>query len=652
MIRKILIANRGEISCRIIRTCREMGIATVAVYSDADAKAMHVEMADEAVHLGASPAKESYLNIEKIIAAAKRTGVDAIHPGYGFLAENAVFAQAVIDAGLIFIGPPPSAIEAMGSKKGAKLMLKGIPTVPGYMGDDQSDATLITEAEKVGYPIMVKASAGGGGKGMRQVNTPDEMPAALEAARHEALQAFGDDTLILERVVRNPRHIEVQIFGDQLGNVIAVGERECTIQRRHQKIIEETPSTVMTPKLRAEMFKAAASIGTQLGYYSAGTIEFLVDDALNFYFMEMNTRLQVEHPITEETTGFDLVRWQIMVAEGFPLPDMDVYPAGHAIEVRIYTEDPANDFLPSTGKILRWREPDEVRVDSGVWDGDEVSIYYDPMVAKIIAYGEHRDGAIRRLDHALSQLQLLGLRNNIAFLRRVLMHPEHMAGNITTGFIAQHPELLTDENALPEVVLVAAGIAKQLASPAQAEGKKKDTPKGLWRNNPYRAGKERFKQGSSEVEVLLTTKRDGVYEAQIGDKTYLAEVWSFEDGDMSLSLDGHRQWVTVVSGEGNSWWVHVHGTSYGLTWISPLPEAGRKTAAEGSLHAPMPGQIRAVNISVGQKVGVGDTLMILEAMKMEHRIKAPYAGEVAAVNYQVGQQVQADAVLLELKATE
>ncbi|MBZ0283063.1 MAG: ATP-grasp domain-containing protein, partial [Anaerolineae bacterium] len=460
MIRKILIANRGEISCRIIRTCREMGITTVAVYSDADVKALHVEMADEAVHLGASAAKESYLNIEKIIAAAKRTGADAIHPGYGFLAENAVFAQAVVDARLIFIGPPPSAIEAMGSKRGAKLMLKGIPTVPGYTGADQSDATLIAEAEKVGYPIMVKASAGGGGKGMRQVNMPDEMPSALEAARREALQAFGDDTLILERVVRNPHHIEVQIFGDQLGNVIAVGERECTIQRRHQKIIEETPSTAMTPKLRAEMFKAAASIGSQLGYYSAGTVEFLVDDALNFYFMEMNTRLQVEHPITEETTGFDLVRWQIMVAEGFPLPDMDVYPAGHAIEVRIYAEDPANDFLPATGKILRWREPDEVRVDSGIQDGDAVSIYYDPMVAKIIAYGEHRDGAIRRLDHALSQLQLLGLRNNIAFLRRVLTHPDHVAGNITTGFIAQHPELLTDEITLPDVVLVAAGIAK------------------------------------------------------------------------------------------------------------------------------------------------------------------------------------------------
>lgn len=634
-----------------------MGIKTVAVYSDADAKALHVEMADEAVHLGASPAKESYLNIEKIIEAAKRTGADAIHPGYGFLAENAVFAQAVIDAGLIFIGPPPSAIEAMGSKRGAKLMLKGIPTVPGYMGEDQSDATMIAEANKVGYPIMVKASAGGGGKGMRQVNMPDEMPAALEAARREALQAFGDDTLILERVVRNPRHIEVQIFGDQLGNVIAVGERECTIQRRHQKIIEETPSTAMTPKLRAEMFKAAASIGTQLGYYSAGTVEFLVDDALNFYFMEMNTRLQVEHPITEETTGFDLVRWQIMVAEGFPLPDMDVYPAGHAIEVRIYAEDPANDFLPATGEILRWREPDEVRVDSGVRDGDAVSIYYDPMVAKIIAYGEHRDGAIRRLDHALNQLQLLGLRNNIAFLRRVLTHPDHITGNITTGFIAQHPDLLVDADTLPDVVLVAVGIAKNLPhplppSPYTGRGNTKIVRNGQWRNNPYRAARERFKQGSGEYEVLLTPKRDGVYDAQIGEKTYRAEVWSFEDGDMSLALDGHRQWLTIVSSDQQDWWVHVDGQSYHLKWISPLPEAGQKAAAEGSLHAPMPGQIRAVNVAVGQKVSTGDTLMILEAMKMEHRIKAPYTGEVAAVNYQVGQQVQADAVLLELKPTE
>jgi acetyl/propionyl-CoA carboxylase alpha subunit len=651
MIRKILIANRGEIACRIIRTCREMGIFTVAVYSDADARALHVELADEAVHLGSSPAKESYLHIEKLIEAAKRSGADAVHPGYGFLAENAAFAQACIDAGLVFIGPSPQAIAAMGSKRGAKLMLQDIPTVPGYMGEDQSDKTLIAEANTVGYPIMVKASAGGGGKGMRQVNTPDDLPAALEAARREALQAFGDGTLILERVVKNPRHIEVQIFGDQHGNVIALGERECTIQRRHQKIIEETPSTALTPKLRAAMFAAAASVGSQLGYTSAGTVEFLVDDDKNFYFMEMNTRLQVEHPITEETTGFDLVRWQIMVAEGFPLPDMDVYPAGHAIEVRIYAEDPANEFLPATGTILRWREPSEVRVDSGVRDGDEVSVYYDPMLAKIIAYGEHRDGAIRRLDHALAELQLLGVRNNIAFLRRVLTHPDHLAGNITTSFIAQHPELLTDDAAVPPAALAAAAIARLHTDVGSHSGAPQTNIYQHWRNNPFRPIREHFKSGDSEHEISLTLLGENVYKVTIADQSYQAQVWERGDGDMSLALDDHRQPVTVRGGDKDAWWVHVGGQAYSLIWMSPLPEAGRSQAAEGSLHAPMPGQIRAVYAEVGQAVEAGAVLMILEAMKMEHRIRAPYAGEVVAVHYQVGQQAPVDAVLLELRPT-
>jgi acetyl/propionyl-CoA carboxylase alpha subunit len=652
MIRKLLIANRGEIACRIIRTCREMGISTVAVYSDADARALHVERADEAIDLGASPAPESYLNIEKLIAAAKRAGADAIHPGYGFLAENARFAQAVLEAGLIFVGPPPSAIQAMGSKRGAKLMLKGIPVVPGYLGDDQSDARLAAEAAQIGFPVMVKASAGGGGKGMRQVQTPDELPAALEAARREALQAFGDDTLLLEKVVHNPRHVEVQIFGDQHGNVIALGERECTIQRRHQKIIEETPSTALTPDLRAHMFEAARSIGTQLGYYSAGTVEFLVDDRKNFYFMEVNTRLQVEHPITEETTGFDLVRWQIMVAEGFPLPDMDVYPAGHAIEVRIYAEDPANEFLPSTGRILRWREPTDVRVDSGVRTGDDVTVYYDPMLAKVVAYGEHREGAIRRLDHALRELQLLGVRHNIAFLRRVLTHPDHMAGNITTTFIGDHPELFAPDEPLPAAALAAAALARFQPMPSASN----TDPIGgqHWRNNPNRPIRERFKHEGLEYEVYLMPLGGDRCTAQINGQTYDVRVWSRINGgqDITLSLDGHRQTVTVVPGDGGTWWVHLDGRSAALTWLSPLPESKRAAEAAGSLHAPMPGQIRAVNVQVGQQVGEGDTLVILEAMKMEHRIKAPYAGAVAAVYYQVGQSVPVDAVLLELRPLE
>jgi acetyl/propionyl-CoA carboxylase alpha subunit len=641
MIRKILIANRGEVACRIIRTCREMGIATVAVYSDADARALYVERADEAVHLGAAPAAESYLNIPKLIAAAQRTGADAVHPGYGFLAENAGFAQACIDAGLIFIGPPPAAIEAMGSKRGAKLLLKDIPLVPGYSGNDQSDAALLAAAGDIGFPIMVKASAGGGGKGMRQVDRMDDLPEALATARREALQAFGDDTLILEQVVRNPRHVEVQIFGDQMGNMIALGERECTIQRRHQKIIEETPSTALTPALRTEMLEAAVNIGTQLGYYSAGTVEFLVDDQKRFYFMEMNTRLQVEHPITEETTGFDLVRWQIMVAEGFPLPDMDVYPAGHAIEVRIYAEDPANDFLPAIGKILRWRAPADVRVEAGVRSGDEVSMYYDPMVAKIIAYGEHREGAIRRLDHALAQLQFLGLRNNIAFLRRVLMHPDHLAGNFTTAFITEHPDLLADAGGVSSAALVAAAIAQ-----AGTEQAGKGVPH--WRNNAFRPIRQRFDCAGKTLEVLLQPQGAGRYDVQVDGQRVAVQVWSFEDGDMALGLDGHRQRVTVIEGADGAWWTHSADGAAAFKWLSPLPDGRRIAAAAGSLHAPMPGQVRAVAVSAGQAVSAGDVLLVLEAMKMEHRIRAPYAGVVKAVHYAVGQQVPADAVLLEL----
>ena len=647
MIRKILIANRGEIACRIIRTCREMGIATVVVYSDADARSLHVEMADEAVHIGASQAAESYLNGQKIIEAAKRTAADSIHPGYGFLAENADFAKAVIDAGILFIGPPPSAIAAMGKKRESKLMLKGIPLVPGYSGDDQSDEKLIAAADDIGYPIMVKTSAGGGGKGMRQVNSSADMPAALEAARREALQAFGDSTLILERFITRPRHIEVQIFGDQHGNIAALGERECTIQRRHQKIIEEAPSTALTPKLRERMLETAISIGVQLGYYSAGTVEFLLDGDRNFYFIEMNTRLQVEHPVTEETTGVDLVRWQIMVAEGHRLVDMDVYPAGHAIEVRIYAEDPVNEFLPVTGQVLRWREPSDVRVDAGIRSGDQVSVYYDPMLAKIIAYGDHRAGAIRRLDHALSQLQLLGLRSNIAFLRKMLMHPDHLAGNLTTSFIADHPELLADAAALPPAALIAAALAKMSLDHARAV-----TPQTYWRNNGYRPERYRFQYRDAELEVLLQFHTGQTYTAQIGDASYQVRLWLADDGDMTISVDGHRQPVTAVCDANNHWWIHISGETYVLTWLSPLPEGGRSIATEGSLRAPMPGQVIAVMVEVGQTVQQGDTLLILEAMKMEHRIKAPYDGQVTAVQYQVGQPVQADAVLLELRTLE
>lgn len=642
MITKILIANRGEIACRIIRTCREMGIATVAVYSDADAEALHVDMADEAVHIGGSAASESYLVIDKLVDAAKRTGANAVHPGYGFLAENAAFAQAVVDAGLIFIGPPPAAIAAMGKKREAKLMLNGIPTVPGYSGEDQSDDALISAAEQIGFPIMVKASAGGGGKGMRQVAHLADLREALATARREAKQAFGDDTLILEKVVQNPRHIEVQIFGDITGNVIALGERECSIQRRHQKIVEESPSTALTAELREAICAAAVSVGEQLGYTNAGTVEFLLDDAGNFYFMEMNTRLQVEHPVTEEVTQLDLVRLQIMVAEGHALNVEDVPIWGHAIEVRIYAEDPQNDFLPVIGEILSWTPPEGIRVEAGIRSGDSITVHYDPMIAKLIAYGNHRAGAIRRLDRALAQLQLIGIRSNIAFLRRVLMHPDHLAGNITTHFVERHPELFDEDNTPTAVSIVAAALAK---TPAKTH----------WRNNPNRPIRHSFRAVQQIHTVLLTPHHNGDFTVDLNGNRHHVQVNHVQPQDdhatvFTITLDGHRQQAAVFSGKGDDWWVHAMGSTHKLVWQTPLPLPGVRAETAGSLRAPMPGQIISINVEIGQAVEKGATLLTLEAMKMEHRIQAPYRGSVTAVHYRVGQTVQADQVLLELEA--
>jgi acetyl/propionyl-CoA carboxylase alpha subunit len=642
MIRKLLIANRGEIACRIIRTCRAMGIATVVVYSDADAHSLAVDMADEAVHIGMSPATESYLNIKAVIEAAKRTGAEAIHPGFGFLAENAVFAYAVINAELIWVGPPPSAIEAMGKKRESKLFLENVPLVPGYNGENQSDETLIKAAKDIGYPVMVKASAGGGGKGMRAVQSAEDMPEALASARRESRQAFGDDTLILEKLLAEPRHIEVQIFGDYHGNVIAIGERECTIQRRHQKVIEETPSTALTPALRQKMLDTAEDIGRQLGYRSAGTVEFLIDADKNFYFMEMNTRLQVEHPVTEEVTGIDLVRWQILVAEGNELPELEVFSDGHAIEVRVYAEDPTNNFLPAIGKILCWHEPQQhtgIRIDVGVRTGDEVSVYYDPMLAKVIAWADNRADAIRRLDLALAHLQLLGLKNNIAYLRRVLTHPDHISGKISTAFIEQHPELLNEARVLAPVIAIASGIAKLTASSQN---------KSFWRNNPNRAIKQAFKCGDEKIEVLLTPGVNGKYIAQIGANSYQVQVFEQTAQEISLSVDGHRQRVAYAEGADHLWWLHVGGATHVVQWLTPLPVPGSRADAAGALHAPMPGKVTAVLVEVGQRVKKGQTLLTLEAMKMEHRIQAPSDGKVAVIRYAVGQSVPLDAVLLEL----
>lgn len=651
MIRKLLIANRGEIAYRIIRTCRRMGIATVAVYSSADAHALHVEHADEAVHLGASAASESYLNITKIITAAQRTGADAIHPGYGFLAENAAFAQAVIDAGLVWVGPLPPAIEAMGKKREAKLMLKDVPLVPGYSGEDQSDDTLIKAAAEIGYPVMVKASAGGGGKGMRRVDSADALPEELATARREATQAFGDDTLILEKLIESPRHIEIQLFGDSHGNVIALGERECSIQRRHQKIIEESPSPFVDDDLRGRMSATAISIGQQLGYTNAGTVEFLVDDAKNFYFMEMNTRLQVEHPVTEAVYGVDLVEWQIRVADGEPLPAQAVTMNGHAIEVRIYAEDPTRGFLPATGKVIHWDANAAGRCDAGVRSGDTVTTFYDPMIAKIIEHADTRTAAIRKMDYTLSKLVLLGLRNNIGFLRQVLTHADFIAGATNTQFIDTHPALFdTDSDSLPPTALIAVAIAHQHNATPSTHGIRQ------WRNNPNRPIKHTFIYEDTPYDILLSPITPDHLTAQINDTIYdvilpLENGALLDDGSFTMIVEGHRQQATVVSNADDRW-LHLNGASYRLTWQTPLPLPGRFAAAKGSLRAPMPGQVINIRVEAGQQVAEGDILLTLEAMKMEHRIQAPYAGVVGQIYYGVGDSVQADAVLLEINAAK
>ncbi|MBN8639089.1 MAG: biotin/lipoyl-binding protein, partial [Anaerolineae bacterium] len=632
----------------------EMGIATVAVYSDADARALHVELADEAVHIGASPAAESYLNGAQIIAAAQRTGADAIHPGYGFLSENAAFAQAVIATGLIWIGPTPAAIEAMGDKRRAKLLLKDIPLVPGYSGADQSDEALVAAASEIGYPLMVKAAAGGGGKGMRRVNSADDLPDALASARREAQAAFGDSALILEKYVEHARHIEIQIFGDVHGTVIALGERECSIQRRHQKIIEETPSTALDDDLRQRMCDTAISVGQQIDYINAGSVEFILDEANNFYFMEMNTRLQVEHPVTEMVTGLDLVRLQIEIAEGGFLPP-HVNRYGHAVEARIYAEDPLNGFLPVSGNLLRWREPDtqhlieskrvwawsKIILDSGVRTGDSIGTFYDPTLAKVIAHGDNREDAVRCLDYALAQLQIFGIRSNISFLRRILQHPDFIAGNLSTEFIDEHPELLAAEPPAPPVALIAAALAKtgDLST--------------YWRNNTYRPIQHTFKHHDHAIKVQITPI-SGIHSCavHIGADSYHVELWNFSDHQLDMAVEGHRQRVTVLCGDADDWWVHCSAGTFRLDWISPLPHGQAAEESAGSLRAPMPGQVTRVHVVEGQRVGKGEVLLVMEAMKMEHRITAPHAGVVTSLYFSVGQSVQQGVKLLDVHASD
>ncbi len=653
--RKILIANRSEIALRVMRTCRAMGITTVAVYSDADANAPYVRFADEAVHLGEAAAKESYLNVEKILEAAKLTGADAIHPGYGFLSENAEFARACAAAGIVFIGPQPEAIHKMGLKSPARQLAAaaGCPVVPGYDGEDQRDETLRTEMLKIGFPVLVKASAGGGGKGMRVVRSETEIAEAIESARREAEKAFGNDALLLEKFIEQARHVEIQILGDQHGNLVQLFERDCSLQRRHQKIIEESPSPALSAELRTKMGEAAIKVGQAIGYTNAGTVEFILTPENEFYFIEVNTRLQVEHPVTEAITGLDLVKLQIEIAEGklLPFSQTELRTRGHAIEARLYAEDPANDFLPATGKLHDWRLPDAVeglRVDAGVETGSEVGIYYDPMLAKLIAYADDRATAIRKLSYALRQLSVQGVTTNRDFLIRLIEHESFANGEAHTGFIAEHlDELIGETNEeLDQASAIAAALYLQ-QNWQTADSLLCQIPPS-YRNNPYRAPSIRLKVGEQETEVSWQLAGDKFEVTAMGASSR-AEVLACESGSIRLAIDGiQREFrVTEVS---DVLYVHSSLGSSAVVRLArhPVPKSATE---QGAASSPMPGVVLKILVSEGQKVSAGDALLVLEAMKMEQTIRAAADGVVESIKVQIGQVVSPGDVLVQVRTS-
>jgi len=636
-MRKLLIANRGEIACRIIRTARAMGIATVAVHSEADAGAPHVRMADEAVAIGPAPAADSYLVAERILDAARATGADALHPGYGFLSENADFAERVRKAGLIFVGPSDQAIRVMGLKDSAKSKMKaaGVPITPGYMGEDQSLARLERMAEMIGYPLLVKAVAGGGGKGMRPVHGRADFTEALISAKREAAAAFGHDGVMLEKLIARPRHVEVQIFGDRHGNIVHLFERDCSLQRRHQKVIEEAPAPGLSDRLRHVLGVAAVTAGHAIGYENAGTVEFILDlndlDAAGdpkFYFMEMNTRLQVEHPVTEAVTGFDLVEWQLRVARGEPLPATQdaIGATGHAVEARLYAENPDAGFLPSTGRLERLSFPDDIRIDTGVEAGSEVTIHYDPMIAKLIAHAPTRAAALSKLVRALDRVEVAGVQTNRAFLARLAAHPAFIAGEIDTGFIASHEAELF-EAAPPPPGVVAAAVA---AVRAQARAP------GLGFARPFRLN-------LPVVEPGALWSPDGT------EHRFAAHAGRIDLGDGPIAPDGRVIVVAIDAG--------VEARLNGRAWrfLTRHPGWDGHAAAgpaDGDILAPMPGRLLALAVNPGETVKAGDRLAVLEAMKMEHRLTAPFDARVAEVHAGTGQQVAEGALLIRLERLE
>ncbi len=662
MFAKILIANRGEIVCRVIRTARRLGIATVAVYSEADHGALHVEEADEARPIGPAPARESYLNIGAIIAAARASGAEAVHPGYGFLSENADFAEACEEAGLVFIGPPAGAMRAMGSKAAAKALMAraGVPVVPGYHGDDQDLGHLAEEARRIGFPVLIKASAGGGGRGMRVVAEFGEFAAALEGAKREAAGAFGDDQVLIEKYLARPRHIEVQIFADRHGNAVHIFDRDCSIQRRHQKVIEEAPGPGLDDARRGAMAEAAVAAVRAVAYVGAGTVEFIAE-AEAFYFIEMNTRLQVEHTVTEAVTGLDLVEWQLRVAAGekLPLRQRDLVLRGHAIEARLYAEDPERDFVPQTGTLhgLRFPPPEIARVDTGVRQGDLVTPYYDPMVAKIIAWGENRPAAIARLRLALAETAILGLRSNLGFLARLAAEPDFAAGAVDTAFIERHhAALIPLHRPAPDVALAAAAISRLCVreEAIRAATQHSGDPYSPWAGNQgWRLGGVGrqdlvFRDAAEDRTVQATARKQG-WMLQIGERAVSADGEQRPNGAFAVTIDGIRKQVIVLD-HGAETAVFIDGKSWLLVEIDPLAARQGEDPAGGRLTAPMPGRVTRLLVEAGSTVRRGQSLMVIEAMKMEHTIVAPADGTVEKVRFAVGDMVEEGAELITLEA--
>ncbi|NBB92514.1 MAG: ATP-grasp domain-containing protein [Gammaproteobacteria bacterium] len=655
MFTSVLIANRGEIACRIIATCRLLGVETVAVYSDADAGARHVRLADRAVHIGAAPARESYLDIDRIIQAAKDTGAQAIHPGYGFLAENAGFARALLDAGLTLIGPSPETMDLMGSKAAAKAKMEAaeVPLIPGYHGDDQEDDTLLREAERVGFPLMLKAAAGGGGKGMRVVHSKDDFEEALKAARREASGAFGDDRMILERYLETPRHIEAQVFADTQGNTVHLFERDCSSQRRHQKIIEEAPAAHLDDEVRQALLKAAVRAAEAVDYVGAGTVEFLVDGQ-EFFFLEMNTRLQVEHPVTECITGLDLVEWQLRVASGerLPLGQDEIRATGHAMEARIYAEDPDHGFVPSTGRIDALVLPgsERVRIDSGVETGDEVSMHYDPMIAKLVVHDATREACLARLKQALAASFVAGPTTNLGFLQALAGAPVFAEAAIDTGLLDRDLSAILDAGEPPLEVLAAAAGRWLLMQEADVTDRTPWDSCDSWRLGAPATRSLDIESGSLRLSVEASGF-DGDYRLLIDGETHAARVRRLGESEFSLNLDGQGRRLQIHVADEHRLEVCLDNRRWPVSRHARFEAAVEAGTGDGRLLAPMPGKILEIRAEAGQSVSEGETLLIMEAMKMELAIKAPMDGQVSQIGVGHEDVVEADAFLLEIEST-